>query len=488
MDLQVFKGRKVINLGNVVPPEGSDYITLEITFSAIPNNPNISFADMKYNKKSGMMLVKDDGAKEDYTQAFAYLHGGFPASNGITYPGLRYSDGCGNLVEYHYTFAINDAIVRGDLNPGAATWDDYKAMFPFDYRLSNHTWAHGGGDKGYDKYYQIIKNETSIWEHSGNFIRTRTFVIPTADEGYSYLAPYLGYKLIGSTFGDNSVADDDGNLVQYSSAIDVKTIDNTRLNRFLFSRAFAANWEQQDLEGLEDLVNRVITESETGTKKVMGHMFSHQLDNNGNIDNYISFLQYIQNHPKNNDSMWMPNMPEFVEYYETKLNVVKTQNIIGNKFTVSFDLSGLPKEMEYRDMSLLVTGGNIAEVKVTGASTTYNINSGLINLFNRNPFIKDPNTDLRLPQIISAVASLKSVILTFDKEITQTIFSNINGGAYIVTNNTVLNVSGNGMVWSINCQNDIMPNNKFSYRMQRGNAAGLNALKVPTYIDYPIST
>lgn len=482
----VVRGKRIINTNGGTPPVNNELVTLVITFNSTPLSPTALFADMKYNKKSGMMLVKDDGAKEDYTQAFAVLHGGFPASNGITYPGIRYTDGCGNPVEYHYTFAINDAIVRGPLNPGAATWDDYKAMFPYDYRLSNHTWAHGGGDKGYDKYYQIRQNELSIYNNSGGQ-RTRTFVIPTADEGYSFLAPYLGYKLIGSTFGSEEVADDDGNLVQYSSAIDVKTINQARIDRFLFSRAFAANWEQQDLEGLEDLVNRVITDSASGAKKVMGHMFSHQLDRDGDITNFITFLNYIKNHSGNQDTMWMPNMAEFVEYYETKLNVVKSQSVVGNKMTITLNLAGLSKAMEYRDMSLLISGGTINNVEVTNATVTFNPSSGLINVFNRNLTIKDPNTDVVLPQILSAVVSGTTIVMTFSRAITQTQFSNSKGAAYKVLNNTVLSVTGSGTVWTINCQAQIGSGKSFDYRMQRGNAADINGLKVPTYIGYPLN-
>lgn len=481
------KGRRIVNSGGSVPPVGLDVITVEVVFANTPVSPSFYFADMKYNKRAGMILVKDDGATDD-NDVFAVCHGGITASNGNIYPGYRYTDGCGNPVEYHYTFAINDAIVRGDLNPGATTWENYKAMFPYNYRLSNHSYAHGGGAKGYDKYFQIRQNEISIYNNSGG-LRTRTFVIPTADEGYSYLAPYLGYKLVGSTFGSESVADDNGNLVQYSSAIDVKTINKARINRFLFSRAFAANWNEEDLFGLKDLVNRVITDSLSGSKKVMGHMFSHQItDGNESLDTFVEFMKYIQEHPSNQDSMWIPNMSEFAEYYETKLNVGKTTVIEGNRMIITLDLSSLPKEMEYRDMSLVINGGLIQQVNIVGAdSYSANYPTGLINVFNRNKNIKDPKSDVSLPQILTATASGNSIKLTYDRGITQTLFSNEVGKAYSVISNTVLSVTGNGTQWVINCQKPVQQGQTFDYRMQRGNASDNIGLKVPTYIGYPIS-
>ena len=487
----VIRGRHIIALNSSTPTNPNPnpdvkLIKVKVEFETVVN-PAVSFADLKYNKNSGLLMVKDDGGIEDYTVAYAYLHGGIQAKDGNVYQGIRYSDGCGNLVEPHYTFAINTDKSRLDSNPfeGLTTWGQYKTMAASGYSIANHTWHHGG----YDRYTELKQNEKNIYDNTG--LRTRTFVIPTADEGYAESAPYLGYKMVGSAFGASSTDDNNNsgneNIV-WTSKVDSKAIDMKRLDKFLFSRYYLETWSETDRADILNLANIVLTQSTNG-KKYVGHFFSHGLlDGSNTMQGFKNYISYVMNHPSNNDSIWLPSMQEFSEYFETKFLVNKTQSLSGKTLTVELDLSNLPEEGLNRDMSLLVSGGTIKNVNVEGSdSYTFNPGTGLINIFKKNKAVKDPNTDTAPPQIISAVKSGSKVNLTYDRPVTQSVFASAYGNAYSVSGNTVVNVTGSGTSWSINCQNTVSAGSKFDYRMQRGNASDADGMKVCTYIEYPIS-
>lgn len=487
------KGRNFIssNGGVIITPPDPDptpieegKITLKVTVSGV-NDPSTSFADMKYNKRCGIIMVADDGFESDYNQLYAYLHGGIPASNGVTYAGIRGTDGCGNPLEWHATFALNGG-ARDEHIQGLdrSIWSEYNIMLANGYGLSNHSLDHGG----YDKYYQVKQNEKYLFEKTN--YRVRTMTIPTADEGYSASAPSLGYLLVGSTFGVNSADDNNesGNQnVIFGSKIDVKTINQNRLNNFLFARHFSLYWDSNDLTELKALVDAVNNGSSTGAQKFIGQFGMHGKDYQGSIANFIELMQYMKNHSNGGDHMWMPNMQEFAEYYETKIDVIKTESVEGNVITIELDTSNISHANRLRDMSLILQGANIVSVSATGAdSITYNSSTGLINVFSKNQTVTNPYVDVPPPQIIEATRSGNVVNLKYDRPVTQTVFSSAYGNAFSVTNNTVTSITGSGSDWQINCQNVIASGQSFSYKMQRGNAVGNDGLKVCSYIDYPI--
>ena len=482
--MTVLKGRNFIVNGQVIPPEPTDNVIITITMSS-PTTPTLSFADMKYNKRCGMLMVADDGFESDYTQLYAYLHGGFPASNGTTYPGIRGTDGCGNPLEWHATFALNggprDEHIQGI---DRAIWSEYNIMLANGYGLSNHGFDHGG----YDKYYQVKQNEKYLFEKTG--YRVRTMTIPTADEGYSETAPSLGYKLVGSTFGANSADDNNetGNQhVIFGSKVDVKTIDQTRLNKFLFARYFSLYWEPNDVNELKTLMDAVGNGSASGAQKFMGHFGMHGKDYQGSIANFIEVMQYFKNHANGGDNMWFPNMQEFVEYYETKINAIKNVTVQGNVLTAEINLSSIDSSSRLRDMSLLLGGANIQSISVSGAdSYTYNTSTGLINIFKKNQSVRNPYADAVPPQIVECQRVGSNLTIIYDRPITQTVFQSAYGSAYSITNNTINSITGSGTTWTINCQSPIAASQTFDYKMQRGNAAGLDGLKVCSYIGYPI--
>jgi hypothetical protein len=462
------------------PPSGSDMVTLTITL-ANATDPTTSFAPMKYNKSSGVMMVKDDGGLEDYTIGYAYLKGGFPAKDGMSYLGVYFSDGAGRLLPYKLTSAVN---TNKDVNNpafGLNTWENRKTMLDeAGWELANHSYDHGY----FDRYRDIKLAEQIIWDNTG--MRTRALVVPTNDEGYTTTALSLGYTIIGTQGAFDDFIDHrqspDRHGIYWGGVVDTRTFNYKQL---LFNRYYAGEGGPSDLADMYTLVNSALQAAKDGTANNMVHWFHHGLDDaggNGSFEHWKSLIQHIKNHPDNNDSMWITGMQEFTEYYETKDLAIKSERMQGNVMTITLDLSGVPQENRLRDMSLLFTGGSLQSVEVEGANSyTFNPETGLINLYIQNAFVKNPYSDIVPPRLVSAIRSGNSVLLTYDRPITQSI-----SAGYSVEGNTVLSITGSGTAWSINCQNQLQENTTFSYRLQRGDAAGLDGVKVCSYIGYPI--
>lgn len=466
-------------------PSG-DLVTLRITLDN-PTSPAASFATMKYNKKGGLMMVKDDGAIEDYTIGYAYLNGGIPAKDGVTYPGVYFTDGAGKQLAYKLTSAVNtnkDVTIPAF---GLNSWENRKLMLDTaGWELANHSFDHGY----YDRYRDIKLAEQIIWDNTS--MRTRAIVVPTNDEGYATTALNLGYTIVGTQGAFDDFQDwrqaPDGHGIYWGGIVDARTFNYKQL---LFNRYYAGEGGANDLADMYTLVDTVLNAAKDGTAHNMAHWFHHGLndaDSTNTFEYWKALIKYIKNHPDNNDSLWIAGMQEFTEYYETKDLAVKSESVSGNILSVKLDLSAIPAVNRLRDMSLLISGGTIQSIEVQGSDEyTFDPQNGLVNIYLKNKQVTSPYADVVPPRIVSAERSGNSILITFDRPITQTVFSNSAGSAYTVDGNAVLSITGAGVSWMINCENPVQTGSKFNYRMQRGNAADASGVKVCTYIGYPIN-
>src|ERR1035437_5763777 len=71
---------------------------------------------LRYNKRFAMTFQMDDNPLDLYTYGYKYFQGG--VINGTTYPGVTYSDGCGNAIKFKITGCI---FPFGDATPGSET-------------------------------------------------------------------------------------------------------------------------------------------------------------------------------------------------------------------------------------------------------------------------------------------------------------------------------------------------------------------------------
>ncbi|WP_062545236.1 carbohydrate-binding protein [Rufibacter tibetensis] len=453
-------------------PSSTGSITVQVQFATTPTSASASFADMKYNKSLGFLFVSDDGHLSNYNLVYKVLNGG-TAIDGKTYPKVTYTDGAGNSVGYKWSFAING---RGD-ETGNTVYTQYPQLIEMvksGFDLMNHTDSHGG----FHRYKEIKDLEKEIFQNTG--YRTRTGVIPTADEGFVSAWMQEGYKFVGSTFGVAASRDGYDAFVNWN---DRAIIQSMNTNHLLVSRFNMDGMWKADLGSADSWVDGMFAAAANGNK-IMAHAFSHGPGGAGEVQYFKQFIDYVKNHPSNNDKVWIAGAQEFAEYFETKENVVKSEVLSGNTLTITLDLSKVSDRNKLRDMSLLVnSSASISGVTVTGADGfSYNLGTKLINIYEANENVSSPFIDPTPPQITSVKASGNKLTITYDKAVTQ---SGVAG--YEVAGNSVTSMTGSGTTWTLSLQTNWVSGQKLTYRMHQGNAAG-NGLKVTSYIEHPIDT
>ncbi|GAB2557573.1 polysaccharide deacetylase family protein [Spirosoma aerophilum] len=472
-------------------------ITVTVTFNNTPVSPVANFADLKYNKSVGFILVKDDGKLGDYNVVYPYIVGG-TAADGSSYPGMTYTDGAGQPVKWHYTFAWCANNTHDGSNNTVTTWAQARTMFASGaIDFSNHSLTHAAY---FSRYYDLKQNEINLYNQLG--IKTRTFTVPTDYEGFVETAFSLNYILTASQgYGSSGFASDDNNGPVKYNVLWTEKVKSDESRRLITTRRWwGDSWSATDLANATKWVDDAFTASTgaTAATKYVYQGFSHGLNypfsNSSQFVNYKAFLQYINNHSKNGDRTWIPGLQEFAEYMEVKKGVIKSQSVSGNVMTINLDYSKLSEDLMWRDVSLLVGGGSINSVSVSGADNfSYNPSTGLINIYKKKTSgFANPSYDVIPPQLMSvnkSGANNAIIDLTFDREISQSVLA----GWKVTTagiSNPITALTGSGKNWQLTVQNGITTGQltKVDYRMQRGNAVDIsNGKKVTSYIGYTLT-
>ncbi|MGI4871988.1 MAG: T9SS type A sorting domain-containing protein [Janthinobacterium lividum] len=435
--------------------QSTSLVTLTATYNQLPANTAIVFEEMKFGKTAGFIFTKDDGVPTDVTVVMPVLNGG-TAANGVTYPGAYYTDGAGLPVKFKYNFALNTSTITG-------SWQQYVAALAKGDNITNHSHLH---TKAYNAWRAIKDTEKAAYDKLG--IRTRTLVIPADYAGYVANSIHLGYKFIGSAFAATTTDGYDAEI-QWGDALNVANINPSRI---LASRAnFDGKWLESGQPTIKAFIDKFLAESTNGVK-VFGHAFSHG-PGETEIDGFKSFVDYLLNHPDNNDRVWIAGQQELAEYYEVRNYFLThpgslTKTITGNSVVYTFDVAGLPAEGLLRDFCLRLPTANLTGVAVSGADTTsYNLTSGLVNVYLKNKQVKSPYTDIVPPQILTAQVSpvnTKAIDLVYNKNVRQT------AAGFSVAANTITSLTGSGKNWQLRLLNDWQPTQSVTYQLQTGDA------------------
>lgn len=444
--------------------------------------PHFHFTDLAYDKSKGFMLIKDDGLASDYNVVYKVLSGG--VVNGKRYPGFTYTDGAGKNIGYKYSFAINPNDEHNE-STNVTTWPQIMEIVSKGHAIMNHTLFHGGTDK-----LKAIKDaEKNLWRHT--HYRMTEIAIPSNDEGFVETGLQLGYHLITSEFGEpipdgnNSPGNEN---MSWGSVIPMKT---QNFNKALISRTnLGDQWNPSELVNAKAYVDYVFNHPERA-KKLVGAAFSHGPfgDKKEGAEIFSEFLNYIKNHPLNRDSVWMTSSKELMDYVKTKakVKIVKEHyDPATGKYRVILDMNSVDPNVIYRNMSLVVEGGEISNVTATGTNdVTFNPKTGLINIYKTDRSrVRDPFKD-KLPPQISKISYKGNVItIVYDIPVKQS-----KSQGYEIPGNKILQLKGSGKVWQLLMQNPVTNQQTFFYRMQRGDAsqADDHAFRVCSYIGSPIS-
>jgi len=362
------KKRAAPTVTKVTAPTKNGY-RITIT-SPTPNSIELTPALTKYNKIKGVFVItKDDGGAADFSVVAKELQN------------IAGTDGCGNVLPYSYNFAVpghNDNLAA------------YKALLEKGHSVLNHSNTHSPY-VGPESIHEATKK---FYNATGR--RLRAFALPVDYWKYTEEAIRQGYIYVESQgFGtEGKAAEKYRPQIAWGgriSAADVKL-------PIITSRE---NWDNQfGGPAISPFVQRFIDsiiKTSTDGKVFIGHGFGHGPGEKDRVG-FRATMLYIRDHPENKDRVWVAGAQEMAEYYEVRIYLLDNpakikKTVSGNQAIFDFDLSGLPAANYMRDMSFMATGGTITNVTATADRLSFNKTTGLINVFQRNKAVVNPNLD-----------------------------------------------------------------------------------------------
>src|SRR5215203_1113296 len=376
----------------------SQVVTVTVNFSAAPSTASSSFADLKYNKQSVFNLEVDDRQQRSMS-VLAYLNGGIAPEDGQSYPGKNFSDGCGNNVKYRAAVAVNAKLNSYDKDAeegGQLTWPQLKQLFQANFMIENHGYYHNKDGQytinSFNEYRNINENTKYINTKLGalgTWFKTRVWVTPNNDQGYNPYAEKLGYLAATSQNVTDGYPPHPVNLYSNTDHLaDVSTL-STGFNVFL--RDFTDQWNDSNaINSFKPYITGLKNSSSSTVHKLWRSGTHCYTGDQPFFPNFKKFIDYVET--TSNNTIWVTTLQEFLEYLEVKRKVSKTEVLKGKVLTITLNLSGVPVDNLFRDLSLIVSGNtSISSVSVSGADRyTFNSSTGLINIFkkkeNLNPY------------------------------------------------------------------------------------------------------
>ncbi len=350
--------------------------SIEVTLENAPLQFNITKAPLKYNKDFALSYMLDDGLKDAYTHAFKLLNGG--TADGQTYPGLFYTDGCGNDINFTMSTALFSLNNDKDIHePGTdnaliyITWPEIIEMYKAGWGVINHGLT---SSINVDPTYSIQRNESLIRSNTFNDIeggiRTKLHVNPNGSKIFTQPAFNLNY--IAAFYGT------DNGTPYFDVTTRTFSLDgNLEMGRFV----------AQKTNLITSLTNQLNNES-SDTKKLWAAAVSHKVTDRNHGYSFSDFVSYMQNIEANfgkngSDNIWMASSEEVLQYLILKdlISIQSSQN--ENKYIITFD-GNLPTDFRFYALSLnIASDQKITNIKINGGiDCTYKINNNeaLINL------------------------------------------------------------------------------------------------------------
>lgn len=356
-------------------------IVIQVTFASPPSTFSVTKAPLRYNKSFAYSFQIDDGGKDIYSHGYPFFEGGTVA--GTTFPGLKFTDGCGNDLNFKMSTSLFSFSTYGgnetdmhDPNGGYAllnvTWPEVNELYQHNWGVSNHgLTSSSSGNLSYDvaRNHSYVKLKTQSATSGG--ISLSIFVNPNGAEAYTPVAFAQGSLVCyreGYTLGDPSL----------------NVTSNWNHNQIMMGRRGVGNSSNY----VVSLVNAMAAAS-TGTARHWGVHFTHAV-NNANYGYDFSTFQSVMNNVANTygknglDNIWMATEEEVLDYLLIKDAITVNTQLTGSVLKITYS-GPIPSSYRFYNNSLLVSADqSIVSITATGvAGKTYNgigTHNSLINL------------------------------------------------------------------------------------------------------------
>jgi len=349
-----------------------------------------------YHKDFAYSLTFDDGLISVYQNALPLFSGGLisqshmdewktdQGGDGTYSKGLFYSDGCGNLIPFRASIAINYKNLENENLPnrGYLSRREVLKIFQSGWGLSNHGYAHQTKN-GTDYSLEMKRNQDSLRKLTG--MDTYSFVIPGGEgnpdypERYTTEAQKLGMDLIGGNQGKPFIWEVDSPIL---------SLPIRYQRKFISSNAADPNSYRDTINCFPELLNKLPKDFQG--KNYWINEFTHSVgkDNVWGLGlNFNTFSNYMHKIEKffgagGKDNIWFTSVEEVNDYLHlrdfSKISFTRK----GNLLDIQIHLTKSDLHRRFKSLSLILQGDEIQDVKeITGiTSMHYNAKSGLINL------------------------------------------------------------------------------------------------------------
>ena len=354
-----------------------------VTFDGPPTlgSTTVSNAPLRYNKRFAMTFQMDDNPLDLYTHGYKYLQGG--VIGGTTYPGVHYTDGCGNKVKFKITgciYPFNNAtpgsetqIILDDNSSSVyISWPQIAEMRKNGHAFVCHGLSGGVLNNDYEMLRSISFARKKTWANGvPGGMRLYSFTPPNGATDYTLTLKRKYFNVStreGSTYGMPT------SNIAVVNVVAGGPDDLYRMN------AYGSN-------SILDRATQAYNLS-LGNDRMWSINFNHSVTGATGYD-FASFKSYIDGiyntyGAAGNDTIWFATEEEIHNYLLLRDAVTPSFTIVGNTVEITF-AGTVDDALNYYGLSLNVasdknivsiTGSIDGIVKSNGVGKT----SGLINI------------------------------------------------------------------------------------------------------------
>lgn len=388
--------------------------TIIIKLKANRNNYPVSIktAPLKYNKNFAFSFTLDDGLVSDYLVAFPFFSGGTVSgkytdqwgydqgADGRGYPGLFYTDGCGQSIPFKAGLAINAKNINDAdtlLHHGFLTWKQIQTLHQSGWDILNHGYTHATG-KGVNVKYEIEQNNEVVKNKLG--IEMKGFVIPGgrgdifSNERYTKAAFDLGMETVqGEGFGNYLInIGPELNLSQIKlGRLFMRAVTDT-INGIITQKIRFRSGPNPAVHGTEAALFKNIDFSVNDNQTFWINAFTHGVGNKNiwNISLVFPVVKSFFNKleikygEKGADNMWMAPVTEVYEYLLNARAIKYMVKRYPKKIKLVIDKKAFPLYLKYHELTFIIAGRRaIRSVRCKGCiveSYSKGKNGNLINI------------------------------------------------------------------------------------------------------------
>lgn len=366
------------------PATAGGRVRITVTFAAPPASATMRVAPALYNKARVLNFELDDSPVSTFTDLLPLLRGGV-AAGGQECPGLRFSDGCGNLRPWTAAVAINgrhlyQGVYSVLLDPGPhrnvnlLVWAQAQELLDSGWDIENHSDLHSEPNPA----QQLADLDQLIGDRLNGY-KPSVHIVPTNYAGYPTAAFDAGYAAVSSA----SQSDGLPKFNLYNANRVALTALPAPGTRFVYNRENAdldrgaGETSDNHLARLKRLSDNLMAAGSNPAEVYVQRVFTHGM-NFATLSGWLNYTQSIAQ-----DRLWVTSLREFSEYRRLSREVLKSETLSGNTLTVELDYANVSANTRFQNLTLLVDSpADIASITVSGAnSSTYNVATKQVNVF-----------------------------------------------------------------------------------------------------------